>query len=408
LLAIGVWIAYGKKSAANLEREITVLSERIRQVRAAGDDTSMARMTAEFSWNEKDGKIDWKDISGKLAGMHSGGMSDMRANIRLQRLLMDMSAEELCAQLDEIAALDLDDNTRKQLEGTILGILAEKDPKLVLERFSDDIGDENSGGRWHLNVALAKWAEQEPAAAAAWLDRQIAAGKLDSKSLDGKSQYRIQFEGALVNVLLKTDPTAASGRVAALPEDQREDFLKHGLPLHAASATGLAAYAKVVRENLPAGKIEGVLANSAGNLSMHDGYERIDGFIAGVNASDKEKQAIVERVIQNKLGRSGGAEISVEDLEKARAWGATQSPGVVDKATGEALAATLWSGGDFKTTSEMVLQYNARSGNDEVLAAFLKSSQLRNRSADEARTLIDQIKDPTLREEIRALPEFRN
>ena len=407
LLVTGGWIIHGKHSASTLEHEITVLTERIRQARAAGDEASMAHGPAELSRKEKDGKIDWKDISGKMAGMRNGGMGEMRANIRLQRLLLEMSTEDLCAQLDEIAALDLDDNARKQLEGTVLDVLAEKDPKLVLERFEGEIGDENSGGRWHLNVALAKWAEKEPAAAAAWLDRQIADGKLDSKSLDGKSPYRMHFEGSLVSALLKTDPAAASARVAALPEDQREDFFNQGFFMQVASGTE-SAYARMVRENLPAAKVGDVLAKTAGNLAMHGGYERVDGFIAGANASNEEKQAIVAKVIQNKLGRNVGAEINVEELEKARTWGSSQSPGVVDQATGEALAATLWRGTDFKTASEMVLQYNARSGNDEVLAAFLKSNQLRNRSADEARTLIDQIKDPALREEIRALPEFNN
>lgn len=406
LLVTGGWIAYGKQSAAALEREISVLTERIRQVRAAGDEEAKAGGTAELSRKQKDEKIDWKDIAGKMAEMRGGGMGDMRTMIRLQRLLLDMSAQDLCAQLDVIAALDLDDNARKQLEGTILGILADKDPKMVLERFGGEVGDDASSGRWYLNMALTKWAEKEPAAATAWLDKAIADGKLDSKSLDGKSEHRIHLESAMVNALLKTDPAAASARVAALPEDQREDFFRQGFFFQVSAGTE-AAYAKMVRENLPAGKVGGILANTAGNLAMHGGYERVDGFITSANASAEEKQAIVGEVLQNMMGRHGGAKINVEELDKARAWGTTQSPGTVDKATGEALAASLWRGADFKTASGMVLQYNTSSGNDEVLAAFLKSSQLRHRSADEAMPLIDQIKDPVLREEIRALPEFK-
>ena len=133
----------------------------------------------------------------------------------------------------------------------------------------------------------------------------------------------------------------------------------------------------------------------------------MDGFIATAKATDEEKNAIVAQVMERKLSSHGGSKMNVEELDKARAWGATQSPGVVDKATGEALANTLWRGGDFKTASELALKYHADSVSDEVLATFLRSSQVQSRAANEAKALIDQIKDPALREEIRALPQFK-
>lgn len=407
LLVAGGWIAYGKQSAATLEQEIAVLTERIHMVKTAGDEESKAGGAGKDSRKAKDGKIDWKDLSKKITEMRGGGgMGDMRTMMRLQRLLMEMSAEELGAQLDEIAALDLDDMAKKQLQGMILGVLADKDPKMVIERFGDEAADENSAGRWSVQMALGKWAEKEPAAAAAWLDKQIAEGKFESKSLDGKNQERIRFEGVLVAQLLKTDPAAASARVAGLPENQREDFFQQGF-FFQVTPESESSYTKLVRESMPADKVGGVLANTAGNLAQQGGYERVDGFIATSKATDEEKKSIVAQVMERKLSSRGESKINVEELEKARVWGATQSPGVVDKATGEALANTLWRGGDFKTASELVLQYNESSGNDEVLAAFLKSSQVRHTSIDQAAPLIDQIKDPALREEIRALPQFK-
>ncbi|MDP3851600.1 MAG: hypothetical protein Q8Q59_13920 [Luteolibacter sp.] len=407
LLVTGGWIAYGKQSAAALEHEITVLTERIRQVRAAGGEEARADGMAELSRKQKDEKIDWKDIAGKMAGMRGGGgMGDMRTMMRLQRLLLEMSAEELGAQLDEIATLDLDDLAKKQLQGMILGSLAEKDPKMVIERFGSEAADENSPWRWSVQMALGKWAEKEPAAAAAWLDKQIAAGKFESKSLDGKNQERVRFEGVLVAQLLKTDPAAAAARVAGLPEDQREDFFKQGF-FFQVTPESESSYAKLVRESLPADKVGGVLADTAGNLAQQGGYERVDGFLATAKATDEEKKSIVSQVMERKLSSHGGSKLKVDEIEKARAWGITQSPGVVDKATGEALANTLWRGGDFKTASELALQYHESSGNDEVLASFLKSSQVRHTSIDQALPLIEQIKDPGLREEIRALPQFK-
>lgn len=407
VLITGGWIGSQKKSAATLEREITVISERIRQERTAGDAELKTREAEEKARKEKDKKIDWKDLAGKMDQMRNGGgMPDMRAMLRMQRLLMDLSGEELCAQLDEIATLDLEDAAKKQLQGMILGVLAEKDPKLALERFGDTLGDENSGMYWLLSSALRQWADKEPAAAIAWLDKKIAAGKFESKSLDGKNQSLNRFEGALVGALLKTDPAAATARVTALPESQREDFFQQGFYFQLGKESE-AAYAKLVRDSMAADKVGGILAQTAGTLSFQGGFERVDGFIASAHATDEEKKAIVEQVMENKLSQHGDAKISVEELDKARAWGTGQSPGVVNKATGEALAGTIWRGGNFKEASELALQYNASSGNDEVLAAFLKSDPVRHRSADEAKALIAQIKDPALREEISALPQFK-
>jgi hypothetical protein len=158
---------------------------------------------------------------------------------------------------------------------------------------------------------------------------------------------------------------------------------------------------------MPADKVGGILANTAGMVVMNGGFERVDGFIANAHATDDEKKAIVAQVIKNKMSQGHGSKINVDELDKARAWGTSQSPGVVDKATGEALANTLWSGGDFKKASELALKYNESSPNDEVLAAFLKSSQVRHQSTGEAKELIDKIKDPALRKEIANLSEYK-
>ncbi len=404
-LVIGGWIGAQKKSASTLEQEIAVITERIRQLKSAETE---ARASAEKSAKE-DKKIHWKALSGKMGDMQSGRMPDMRTFMRAQQILMDMSADELCAQLDEVAGMDLEDSARKQLEGMIIGALAQKDPKLVLTRFTDAIGDENASGFWQLNIALSKWADTEPAAASAWLDAQFAAGKFESKSLDGKNQALLRFEGALANALLKTDPAAATARVLALPETQREDFFQQSF-FYDFPEKNEAAYAKLVRDTMPADKVGGILANAVSMLAMQDGYERIDGFITSTKATEGEKKSIVERVVQNTLSRHGETKINVESLDKVRKWASTQSPSVVDKATGEALASTLWRDGvTFEKTSELVLQYHEKADNDEVLASFLKNlSVMLGHNRADAKLLINKIKDPTLQEEIRNLPGYKN
>jgi hypothetical protein len=407
LLVTGGWITCGKQSAATLEREINVLTERIQQVKAVGYDESNAASTDKESLKAKDGKIHWKELSGKIVETRGGsGIGDMRTIMRVQRTLMEMSAEELATQLEEIAALDIDDRTKEQLQGMLLGALAEKDHKMVIERFAGKTVRENTATHWSVQVALGKWVEKEPAAAVAWMDKQIAEGRFESRSLDGKSQERIRFEGILVAEFLKKDPAMASARVAGLPEDQREDLFKQGIAYNMPTENE-SSYIKLVRDSLPSDKVGGILAQTAGHLVQIRGYERGDGFIANAMATDEEKNAIVAQVMKQKLSYLEGSEINVEDMDKARAWGATHSPSAVDTATGQALANTLWRGGDFKTASELVLKYKTKSGNDVVLAAFLKSDAVQLSAANDAKALIGQIKDPKLREEIRALPKYQ-
>lgn len=326
--------------------------------------------------------------------------------MRMQRLLMDLTAEELCGQLDEIAALDIEENVRKQLQGMIMGSLAEKDPKLALERFGKDLQDDDFGVSWQMSHALRKWADKEPAAAAAWLDKRIAEGGLESKSLDGKNPSLVRFESSLVGALLKTDPAAATARVMALNDAQREQFFQQGFFFQLEKGSE-AAYAKLARDTMPADKIGGILANTAAQLSGQGDFERVDGFIASSRATDAEKEAIVQRVLNSRMTGYGGDKINTEELEKARAWGKGQSPAVVDKATGEALAERLWSGTNFEKASGLALQYSEAAGNDEALAAFLKSGAVRNGHSKDAASLIAKIKDPALREEIGNLPQYK-
>lgn len=403
IAGLGGWIGTQKQSSATLEKEITVITERIRQVRSGEDAELQAHQKEQLALKAKEKAIDWKDIAGKMGEMQNGTMPDMRAMMRMQRLMLELSAEELCAHLDEIATLDLEPSARRQLESMILGSLVEKDPKLALDRATASMGDEDSGMHWQLGNALRHWADKNPAAATAWLDQQIAAGKFESKSLDGKNQTLIQLESSLVGALLKADPTAASARVKALPESQREEIFNHGFAFQL-NKDSEGTYAKMVRETMPADRVATILAETAGMLVMQGNFERVDGFIANAHATDEEKQSIVKEVMNNRIKHE---DLKVADLDKVREWGSRHAPSVVDEATGSAIASSIWRGGNFKKASELALQYNESSPNDEVLVAFLKSNEVRNQSAGKAKALIDKIKDPALQAEIRDLPQYK-
>ena len=147
--------------------------------------------------------------------------------VRMQRLLLDLTAEELLTELDKLAATDMDERARRKFEDMIFGALIEKDPKLAMEHGGKRLLDD--GFSWQMSSALRKWAERDPAAAAAWMDQQLAAGVFESKSLDGRNPIYPQYESGLVGALLKNDLQAAIKRMEAIPEEQRAAVFNSGI-----------------------------------------------------------------------------------------------------------------------------------------------------------------------------------
>jgi hypothetical protein len=405
-IAAGAWIGSQKRSVAVLEHEITVITKRMQQARAMLEPEADADGSA--GGTDRGGRsIDWKDLTAEMSGVNEGTIPDMRTMIRLQKLLLDLPAEDLLAHLDEIAGLDLEPAVRRQLESAIIGILAEKDPRSALERMADRLGDENSGLGWQLNSALRQWAEKDPSAAASWLDARIAAGGLESKSLDGKNTILNRYEGSLISAMLKHDPAAATARVAAMDEEQRGNLFEQGFFFQIGNHNA-AAYARLVRDTMAPDKVAGILANSSSWLAMSDGFEKVDDYISAIQATDGERQPIVEKVMNQKLSGHHAGELTLESLDEVRAWAMKQAPGVVDRATGEAIANHLSRSPDQGKAIEFLLHYHEAGNSDDVLAGFLKSPSIQHLDKEKSMELINRIRDPELRESIRNSPQFSN
>ena len=408
-LAAGSWILFQNHQTATLVDKIAVFEKRIQQARLSAPDDDASPHTSPNNRNQPPSKIDWKQLAAKIGGINSGMIADMRGFMHMQRQLLDMSAGDIQAALEEIENLeDVTDQAREMLRSLLFGALTEKDPQAALEIFASSLGDQDSTVNWQMAGALSLWAKKDPAAATAWLDHQIASGKLESKSLDGKSQIRTTFERLLINALLEADPSAATARVLAMPEAQRNELFEHGMLFHITPATQ-AAYAAMVRETMPADKVGGILAGTAASFIFQGGsgsYQRADEFITNTAASASEKSAIVSAVMQSQF-RNPNQKTGPAEIDQAREWGARHAPDVVDKATGDALADGLWHNRSFEEQSRLVLQYNDASANDDTLVSFLKNPAVMHMNQEAARSLIERIKDPARRQEILALPSYK-
>lgn len=400
ILALAIsaaWIGSQRRSIATLELESEALRGRLEAARPSAASTSpapslAARREAQAARGGK--KTDWRKIAATQAAMKDGGDGDMRAMVALQKTLLALSTGELLAGLDEIAGLDLSDDARRQLEATMIGILANKDPQAALERFADRIGGSDGGLAWQLANAFQSWSAKDPAAAAAWMDSQVAAGTFDNKRLDGQHDPRIRFEAGLIQQLAASDPAEAARRLALLPEDQRDEVFSN--PFHFRIRPGSEkAVADLIRSQVAPGERLSTLGRSAAPL-VRQGYEQVGEFLGTIDAGAEERAAVVGEALKERFKREDEMTTSVDET---RAWILAQAPADAERLSGEALAhLSGWL--EFPDMAKEALKYQRESGNDDALVAFLKNAP--DESRDEILELAGKISDPVKRAEVEA------
>jgi hypothetical protein len=405
LVASGLWLGLQQRSISTLENETVLLRQHVEAAKHAADTTDASSLAAARTNGKKPGDpeaIDWKSLADSMAKTERGGMPDMRAMMKLQTKLMSLSGAELTAALDEIAALELSNDARRSLESMLINLLAQKEPKLVLDRYLDRLNDPRSGvGSWQLAHAFQQWAGKDSAAATAWLDAQIAAGKFDSKSLDGKNQSRLQFEAAVVTSLLQSDVKAAGDRIAALPEDQRREMFQQGMFMTVKPGSE-KEFAALVRQSLPENERGQAFANATTMMVQQGGYEKVGKFLDDIEATPGERKDIVQQAASNKiqqLSRGGG--IDRKEVDEMRAWVTQTSPESVDSITGGTLGNLSNRQSKWEDNAKIIGELYAEKPSDELLVSFLNGGQA-SQHREAALELAAKISDETKRAEVMA------
>ena len=399
VLAAG-WLGARQHTITTLERETVLLRDHLAVARTSPAD---APATPRRDSPHRDGKepIDWKAVAAIAGRGNQDGIGDMRDMMKLRVRLFDLSGPELLAALDEIAALDLPDTARRELEQMLLGVLAEKDPRAALERFADRIHGNEGGFAWQLANAFQRWAGSDPAAALAWFDARIAAGDFESKSLDGKSQARLRFEASLVAALLATDPATAGRRLAALPADQRTDLFQQGMFTNLKPGTE-KTFADLVREHVPADQQARALSSVTSMMVLQGGLEKVGKFLDNIDARPDERAALAKKTAGShlqKISRIG--RISRQTVDELRGWIATQAPDAADRITGESLGDARIQRSPFADRAALIGELHAESGSDDLLIGFLGGNES-TRHPELSRALAEKIGDEVKRAEILA------
>lgn len=403
LAVCGLWLGFRERSISTLEEGTALLRQHVELAGSGGAD-NRDRSLATARAREKKEVIDWRRIAGSQAAAE--GKLDLRERLQLQARLQEMTGAELLAALDEIAALDLDEAARLDLEGALIGVLAGKDPQAALERYSDRIGDARIGLSSQLSDAFQEWASKDRNAALAWFDARIAEGKFESKALDGKSADRLRFESSAISALMEDDSAAASRRLAALPEGQRAEVL-HQSAFVTLKPGSEAAFARLVREHVAEDRRGGILAY--GITMMLDrgggGYGDVGKFLGAINATPAERKDIVKQAARSKMfqiANQGG--LDRKAVDEMRAWAAAESPGNADSITGDALANGGGPSGNWQVSARIVGELQEASPGDDLLVSFLRGHGTRlPENREVARELAVRITDETKRNEVLTL-----
>ena len=398
LVLVLVYQGSRQLTIVSVERQTLDLRKKIAAARARSGGGGVS-LTGELAADDKQ-PLDWKKLGGQLEKWQWGGGGDDRFYQPFVRRLEAMTTRELLAALDEINDLELSKNARASLESSLVNALTGKDPELALNHFSDRLGDLGNGAGQALPSAFGQWLQKKPGDARVWLDRQIAAGKFESKSLDGRSRGRIVFEGILVSALFSSDSEAAGRRLVALPENQRAETLQY-----VASGQNEKAFAQLVRAYLPEEDRTGAFDRMASGWLRDKGFQGVTALFDRIEATPAERAAVAiptaSRNFRWSFSENGEAREAVDAM---RQWLQTEAPGTCDTLTGNALALAPSQGNSkfgFAEAAVLALEYHEGSGNDEVLAAFLSKGNATSPANREVTlTLIGKIHDPALREKI--------
>ena len=405
LVVVAIWNVSQWRAVSASEDQERSLRNRIdtaKTAHASGTSKSSGSRSVKTKAASGSEPIDWKDMAARIREMEEDdGMGDFRMMMAFEKRVSEMNEEELLAALEEISQLGLDAEAKASLEEMLVVPLIEKDPELALTKFANRIPLDDDGVASELSTALGAWAKKDPVAAAAWFDKQIAAGTFDSKSLDGQSQIRMEFEAALVGELLESDMSAASQRIAALPDEQRREALEQ-ISFSELSPAAQKAYAELVRGLVPQDERAGSFTHVISDLITDGGYAKVTSFLDDIQATPEERAVSARQAANSQLEEIACERaVTREDVDAMRAWLDRQAPGTADRVTGEALADAAQEDGEFgfEDASKLALEYHKSSGNDEVLVAFLESFAARS-NLEEALPLADKISDPKLRNEV--------
>ncbi|WAC19444.1 sigma-70 family RNA polymerase sigma factor [Luteolibacter sp. SL250] len=398
LIVVGFWISPKWEALAAVgKKEVSTRAGHLRgSGGTAGDAVRSSRRNVVPMGGGK--CIAWEKIGAMMTEKHISGRLVTMSTIEdtsLDYLLGKLSVEGLVAELDEVAKVDMEETARIMIESSILYLLMKKDPAVVLALAEEKVAKPRYS--YMMKDAVLAMAKKDPVAAAAWLDRQVAEGKLETKRLDGKNPLRMRLEVALLEQMSVKDLEAASSRLEGMSPKTRMEVMGMIGELSIYDQASEAAYVGLARRHLTPEECRKTLGIVAWNMESR----RVDSYLERIKATPDERKVICEMAAIGSISNKPlNGKLTMADLAETRAWLERTAPVEADRVIGEALGKALEHGpASFSEIASLAAGFRGTDGNDEFLVAFLCSKGARGKK-DEARAMAAEITDPVRRAEV--------
>ena len=351
-------------------------------------------------------EIDLKEMAKLMGGMRSGAMPDMKAMLKLQKTVMDLSAEELSGLIAEAGDLDLPAEQRNGLVMMLIQSLGESDPKAAVMAAAEfkqkAAGSPQNMLAYPMRHAFSSWAKKDLTGALTWFDGAVAAGQFESTSLDDVNQDRSQMLSGVLRELWEKDPAAARQRLLALSEKERGAVLSNTDGFQK-DETSQKQFSDLVRGVVPAKEQAGVLKQLAERVYGKDSLEGVTKLFSTIEATPEERKAlatgVVESSIRQRTWGNGGEKPNLENTTKLRTWLAGEDTVDADTTLGKSLASTTNNGRGHYSPADalaLVTELHTAEPSDRLLVSFLEQSKPKS-NKEAWQSLAGKISDPAAR-----------
>ena len=315
--------------------------------------------------------LDWKHLC-KIA-VEEGGRSWLEwktKQARYERGLKKLTVDELLGLLAEIRKLACSESTTVAINTLILESLIEKEPLLGFPLGMDLLKDKDKYlYADQMNLSFQAWVARDPEAADKWLREQ------DPHLSTGKAWQGLfgSMRSALISQLLRQDPTRLADVVGSLPVEYRYGALKGGFANWNDGLDDLPAVG-ILRQFLPRDEQILMIGEIYYGVAAFGDYQRLGNVLQSLSPTVDERNEIMFAASKARM-QMGTGKPPQESLDEIRSWVGKQAPGVLDRVTGEFISINFSRDRDEKHAEELVLKYHDAGASDDVITAFIESSE---------------------------------
>lgn len=229
LLSAVAWLWIQRREIDTLTAANAGLHAAIAEARAAETSAEPRPLLAPLPTKLPDVRTTVRDFA-NLYSRTISGETDLRLANECNLAIARFTREDCEAALEELRKLDLTDRIVHLTSMMMYTRMLEVAPDFYFEHFLK-LYEHRESSKPPPGWVFGKWADRDPVAASAWLDKALGTDMFANKRLDGQYDKRVEFETPLIRSMLADHPAEAEARLTKITPDQREDvfiaLLKH-------------------------------------------------------------------------------------------------------------------------------------------------------------------------------------